>query len=636
MALIDRVNWSSLDSLVTHQQRNRSAHSPVISLFRWWARRPHSFAGALLDAAREEFNSDHFLVADPFSGGGTVAFEASRRGLPIYAQDLYPWPSEGLATALTAADPDEFQLAADGLLKTLEPYRKHYWRQSRHESWETTHIIRVRVAVCSCCSSRFYLFRDPLISLASRSGTEEYAFFGCASCGAVTKRRQGVQSFACVSCGKRSKTETPSQTSGAPEIRCPHCFESHLLSTLLASSPEWLPVLLREQNLLNNGSTIRVIETSDCTSDATAIPEGAPGSLIPDGLETAGLRRYGFSSWNQLYTTQQLTVLTAALQAVTEVSASEAVKQHLRLAILGATEMAGYVCRWERYNPKALEAIANHRFSRSTVTVETNLLSTSGRGTLPRRFEAAEKALRWMRSEGYPVETAHALSSSPRRAVNGALIVTGSSERQLLKRGVAQLVFTDPPYHDDLQYGELARLFHAWMAHAGHCPEPSETEEAVPNSVRGATTEHYEDKVAACLRESRRSLAAGGRLILTFHNKDMNAWASLSRALFRAGFDVVALAAVAAENAADHSKRGKESFLSDLVIECRPKNKKRRRSWDLPVLGVTASDERKNLQAVGLALAECVNRGEGEIGALFENQIRRLQVTQVLIRRGGR
>ncbi|MDX2181569.1 MAG: hypothetical protein SFV18_18385 [Bryobacteraceae bacterium] len=409
----------------------------------------------------------------------------------------------------------------------------------------------------------------------------------------------------------------------------------HLLSQLLASAPEWLPVLLREHNVSKKGSTIRAVETSDRTNDG-AIQEGALRSLIPDGLETAALRRYGFSSWNQLYTTQQLKVLTAALRAVADVDASEAVKQHLRLAVLGASEMAGYVCRWERYNPKALEAIANHRFSRSTVTVETNLLSTSGRGTLPRRFEAAEKALRWMRSEGYPVQTAHALSSSPRRTVNGALIVTGSSERQLLKKGVVQLVFTDPPYHDDLQYGELARLFHAWMAHDGHGRQPCETDEAVPNSVRGATTEYYEDKVAACLTESRRSLAASGRLILTFHNKDMNAWRALSQALFRAGFDVVALAVVAAENAADHSKRGKESFLSDLVIECLPKNKKRRRSWDLKVLGVTASDERKNLQAIGLALAERVNRGEGEIEALFENQIKCLQVTQVLIRRGGR
>ena len=154
------------------------------------------------------------------------------------------------------------------------------------------------------------------------------------------------------------------------------------------------------------------------------------------------------------------------------------------------------------------------------------------------------------------------------------------------------------------------------MTYAGQCAESLESDEAVPNSVRGATTEHYEDKVAACLNESRRALAANGRLVLTFHNKNMKAWNALSRALFRAGFDVVGLAAVAAENASDHSKRGKESFLCDLVIECSPK-RKRQSGWDLEVQGAIDTPERKNLEAIGLALAECVNRGEGDIEALF-------------------
>src|ERR1700687_37962 len=634
MALIDHVNWAGLDTLVTDQQRNRSAHSPVISLFRWWARRPHSFAGALLDAAKKEFGRKSFLVADPFSGGGTGAFEATRRGLPIYAQDLYPWPSKGLAIALTAADPDGFKSAADRLLQDLQPHRMGYRHESNAEPWETTHIIRVRTAECPRCLKRRFLFRDPLISLASRRSKELFGFFGCSRCGAVMKKRKDVRSFSCGNCGARSKTKIQSSTSGTPDFRCPHCLESHRLSALLLSSPIWHPVLLREQSVSDGSSRIRAVEQSDSVEDDAGAKDHSLRVIIPDGLETVGLRRYGFSFWSQLYTQRQLDIITAALGRVPGLEASDAVKQHLRLAILGATEMAGYICRWERYHPKALEAIANHRFSRSTVTVETNLLSTSGRGTLPRRFAAALKALRWMRSEGYPVQTAHADSSSPRRLVSGALIVTGSSERQLLRNGAAQLVFTDPPYHDDLQYGELARLFHAWMAHAGQCKEPNEADEAVPNAVRGATTEHYEDKVAACLNESRRALAASGRLILTFHNKDMKAWRALAQALFRSRFDVVALATVAAENAADHNKRGKESFLSDLVIECRPKGKKRRRPWDIEVHGVTKSPERKNLKAIGLAFTECVNRGEGEIETLFEKHIKRLRVSPVLIGRG--
>lgn len=638
MALVDHVNWSRLSRLVVHQQRNRSAYVPVISLYRWWARRPHCFAGALLDAAQKEFRRDRFLVADPFSGGGTVAFEAARRGLSIYAQDLYPWPSKGLATALTPADPDEFRAAADALLETLVPIRQHYCRQDGGNVWEITHIIRVRTALCPECSKRIFLFREPLISLVSRGAEEMYGFFGCSACGAVSRRHRDTSSFFCDGCNACVRIEADDSDSRSVGASCPHCSGQLQVSGLLRSSLEWHPVLLREQCLSEGDvpARLRTIAGGDPVEDLRTAEEHPLHTEIPEGLETSALVRWGFSFWDQLYTQKQLDVITSALDAVSTLAATERVKEHLRLAILGATEMAGYVCRWERYHPKALEAIANHRFSRSTVAVETNLLSSTGRGTLPRRFEATEKALRWMRTEGYPVRTAYAESSGRRRVVSGALVVTGSSERQLLKDGAVHLAFTDPPYHDDIQYGELARLFHAWMKYAGSCNAPTESDEAAPNVPRGTTTQHYEDKVAACLTESRRTLCPQGRLVLTFHNRNLIAWQALGRALLRAGFDVVGLATVIAENSADHSKRGKQSCLSDLVIECRPKMARRRRPWGLVVHGSPSGKERRNLEAIGLALAEYVNRGEGDLEVLFQTNLKRLRARKILILRGGK
>lgn len=638
MALVDHVNWSRLDRLVVHQQRNRSAYVPVISLYRWWARRPHCFAGALLDAAQKEFRRERFLVADPFSGGGTVAFEAARRGLPIYAQDLYPWPSKGLATALTPAEPSEFRTAADALLEALAPVRQHYYRRVDADAWEITHIIRVRTAPCSECTKRIFLFREPLISLASRGAEELYGFFGCAACGAVSRRRRDASSFHCDGCNTRVHIKSDDSNLRAVGTSCPHCSRQVQVAELLRSSLEWHPVLLREQchSEENVPARLRTIVRGDPVEDLRVVEEHPLHVEIPEGLETSALARWGFSFWDQLYTQKQLDVITSALDAVSTLTAAERVKEHLRLAILGATEMAGYVCRWERYHPKALEAIANHRFSRSTVAVETNLLSSTGRGTLPRRFEATEKALRWMRIEGYPVQTAYAESSGRRRVVSGALVVTGSSERQLLKDGAARLAFTDPPYHDDIQYGELARLFHAWMKYAGLCNAPAESNEAAPNVPRGITTQHYEDKVAACLTESRRTLSPQGRLVLTFHNRNLTAWQALGRALLRAGFDVVGLATVTAENSADHSKRGKQSCLSDLVIECRPKTARRRRPWGLVVHGSPRGKERRNLEAIGLALAEYVNRAEGDLELLFQRNMKRLRARKILILRGGR
>lgn len=638
MALVDHINWARLDSQVVQQQRNRSAHVPAISFYRWWARRPHCFAGAILDAASQEFGLKRFLVADPFSGGGTVAFEAVRRKLPIYAQDLYPWPSKGLATALTPTDADEFKAVAKILLETLAPLRRRYFREKYGEVWETTHIVRVRTAPCPECSKRLFLFRDPLISLVSRAAEEPDAFFGCSGCGTVSQRRKDAHFFFCDGCHSRISTHRNRTASRLAGVSCPHCFKSILLSQMLRSTLEWHPVLLREQCLSGKEliSKLRIIANGDQVTDLRAAEPPALHSQIPLGVETSALIRWGFSFWDQLYSQRQLDTITTALDSVSTLSTSETVKEHLRLAVLGATEMAGYVCRWERYHPKAVEAIANHRFSRSTITVETNLLSSTGRGTLPRRFEAAEKAIRWMQEEGYPERTTRQESSARRRSVSGALVVTGSSERQLLKDGAARLAFTDPPYHDDLQYGELARLFHAWMKYTGHFSEPTEGDEAVPNSPRGLSTQHYEDKVAACLTESRRALSSEGRLVLTFHNKNLSAWEALARALRRAGFDVVGLATIAAENSADHSKRGKRSFLSDLVIECCPKRPKRRRSWRLRVHGVSGKAESRNLEAVGLALSQCVNQGEGDLDALFHQHIRRLKAKQTLIHRGGK
>src|ERR1700720_238161 len=637
MPMVNRIAWRRLDRLVEVQQRNRETHSPVISLFRWWARRPHAVAGAILDAACEEFGRESFLVADPFSGGGTVAFEAARRGHTVYAQDLYPWPSMGLATALTRADSEKLVRACRELLEKLEPYRACYQWADGALKFELTHVIRVRVAPCLNCREPIYLFRDPFLSLASRRKGERRAFFGCAACGGVSLRAVASRSFRCDSCARRSAPERTKVYSPKPTVSCPHCkFESDLASSL-CSAPAWKPVLVqvREVESSKNASpTLRAVKVGDPIDDIAG-SEGAAALrvAIPAGVETAHLLRDGFLQWGDLYTHRQSQTLLAALREVDGLAFPAAVKARLRLAVLGACEMAGYLCRWARTHPKTFEALANHRYSRSTVVTETNLLSPIGRGTLPRRLQAAEKGLRWLQKTTMPVRTVLCSADAKRRHLRrGALIAIGSSGRQILKEGAAQLVVTDPPYHDDLQYGELARLFHAWLSVAAPLPPPTEEAEAVPNAVRGTNTERYEQIVKDCLAESKRTLAPDGRLVLTFHNNDLAAWTALRDALSGAGFFVVGLATVSAENAADHSKRDKNSFLCDLVIECVPRTEDSTRTTDVVVCGRSNTTQRRNLLAIGLALAETVN---GRLGSglkeSFEEHLSRMGGTSRLL-----
>jgi adenine-specific DNA methylase len=192
------------------------------------------------------------------------------------------------------------------------------------------------------------------------------------------------------------------------------------------------------------------------------------------------------------------------------------------------------------------------------------------------------------------------------------------------------VVVTDPPYFDDVQYGELARLFHVWLRVYDPSVVVDESAEAVPNSTRGTSTQDYEATIAACLAESRRTLKATGRLILTFHNKKVVAWRALAGAIATAGLKVTALAAVLAENRADHCKRSVNAMLHDLVIECAPLS-----TAQLPALSVEfvpKSVAEKNLAAMGLALADCVAaRNSADLGVGYRAHLERLGVRKRLI-----
>src|SRR5262249_21390874 len=162
---------------------------------------------------------------------------------------------------------------------------------------------------------------------------------------------------------------------------------------------------------------------------------------------------------------------------------------------------------------------------------------------------------------------------------------------------------------------------HAWLEIAVGTPTPDESMEAVPNATRGTNTEQYEQIIKGCLTESRRTLGRGGRVVLTFHNNKLEAWTALGNALRASDFTVGGLATVSAENSADHCKRDKRAFLCDLVIECVPSPKGRNGTMiPLTVRGRNNTKQRRNLMAMGRALAEMANsQSIGGLKVLYES-----------------
>jgi putative DNA methylase len=624
--LLAQIDWDKLSARVQAEQRNRECYTPPISVFRWWARRPHALIGEVLDAARADSIAGRPVVSDPFSGGGTVALEAARRGLHVYAQDLHPWPIRGLLTALDGIDADALEAAGNELMTALEPLRKELYgsRCPVHgDASEITHTFWVEEIQCPSCEGSVFLYPYGLISTGSRQRDETHGYFGCSGCGSVTRSGLAVPERRCRGC-RRRLASADRRLSPKRRVTCRHCRHQFALFDPIRMGRR--VVLVQRFCESADGNVLHLsyptgADIEQAERQAGPIPESLD-EPIPAGIETAVLRRAGFERWRDLYPARQIEVMLRAAEIARHRRFPTLIRRRLLLAICGASEMAGYVSRWDRYYPKAFEAIANHRYATIGLSVETNLLGPRGRGTLPRRLRASIKAARWVHQH-FPEQARPALAvgaRAQRRAWHGTVLTHGSSERQIPQSNVVDLVVTDPPYFDDVQYGELASLFLVWARAVRFIPKGVALDlrrEAVPNTNRATTPHEYERLLTRIFKETRRTLAPEGRLILTFHNRELEAWLALGRALNAASFSIEALAVVHAENEKDHPKRTGRTFTKDLVLECRPGVA----TCHPTVVSVSGESQDSELVAAGLALAE-VGDGESAFRRAFYARIK--------------
>jgi len=624
--LLERVSWADVDELARRQQHNREIYSPGISLYRWWARRPHALIGALLDAACVDETP---VVSDPFSGGGTVAMEAARRGLSVYAQDLHPWAAAGLATTLDGVDAEPLAMTGARWLSDLDELRSRLYGTtcSAHGVSEIVHTFWARAQSCTTCERDIFLFPYSMMTLDSRRRNETLAWFGCRACGHVTRSRLNVTHRKCGECGRRLEDADESLLRDG-RLVCPHpgCNTRQRAYT---ETVRWKTVLIQRRCDDEAGGAVlhfarptgQEVEQANLKDDELQLPEQLTRE-IPDGVETRRLRRAGLQRWCELYPPRQLASLLAAAEAARRMRLDPAVRNRLRMVICGAAEMAGYASRWDRYYPKAFEATANHRFTLTGLSCETNLLSDTGRGTLPRRLGHSVRAARW--SGAFSIHAGRTEGSRRARhemAPGGAAVVAcGSSTRQLLPDDSVDLVLTDPPYFDDVQYAELAALFLTWAQSTGLVAAKVRLDlscEAVANAHRSTGVEHYRRLLSRIMLETARTLAPDGRMLLTFHNSDGRAWWALGDALGCAGFGVAALAVAHAENKTDHAKRGRNAFSRDLVLECRTDATDAAHVVTPLVMGESAE-----LIAAGRAVAELANGRRPNSYSAFGERLR--------------
>ncbi len=338
---------------------------------------------------------------------------------------------------------------------------------------------------------------------------------------------------------------------------CAHCGRASSLSDYMDDG-QWTWKAALVERLWDDSREVDTPtsqEVSQATDDRWTV--GRSFGQIPESRETRVLLRHGFTDWGDLYPRRQAFILETLMGAIRDIDCDDDVRESLRLAVAGSAEMAGHLSRWDRWYLKPYEAMAGHRFNFTTLSAEPNVWgSTSrGRGSVERRIVGLAAASDWMRSEIGTIRVSESNSVDVRSATAadlGLAVALGDSACINLPTGSIDLVITDPPYHDDVEYETLSRPLQEWL----DCT-------ILPNGPQI----DYRETLLRVFEEVHRILGTEGAMILSFANRDPLAWADFLSALEEAGFFCRGFQIVHAENETDHAKRGRRACNYDLLLD---------------------------------------------------------------------
>lgn len=601
LSVLRTLDLTAIERDARAETRRREVALPPIGGFRWWARRTRTVTEAVLEAAAAELG-EALLVADPFAGGGTIPLMSVAAGHRAYAQDVNPWATRSMTTMLSPPSADALADGASQLEARIQPLLTSAYASNAASRTNVSQTLRVLEGFCDNCGERIRAFPHALVSLTHRKdspagGLIDEAFLACPAGHLFMGRKNDTQQ-----CPYCDRLTSPSRVYTKGRIvTCHECAAERSLSHLFrADDTRWQVALI--ERVSPSGRELSLPTDDEITQADSPTWVASDLAAITDGAETRVLRRHGYSTWSDAYPVRQQHVLREILREIGLLSVSTEVRAALFHAAVGTAEMAGHLSRWDRWYLKSYEAMARHRFGITTLAVEPNVWGAGryGRGTMKARLRLMKKGAKWLRHRSGDRTLAvrgPISATSPRKALArnvNVLVVEGSSERLVLPQDSVDLVFTDPPYHDDVRYGDLSQPLRAW-ADLGTGPLRGE---AVVNL--STSDGDYSDLLESVFRECHRVLKQEGHLVFSYSNRQPRAWVSLFSALQSAGFHVVGYTIVHSENETDPAKNGGRHCNLDMLIDAVPSPRPRVRRFRPGTDQFRQTAELRFLEQVGL------------------------------------
>ncbi|UCG02177.1 MAG: hypothetical protein JSW11_21620 [Candidatus Heimdallarchaeota archaeon] len=609
----------------------RSSYKPIYQISKWFARRSSStfralLLGALLPPSADlmaNFYDDHdfsnVTVIDPFVGGGTTVIESLRLGLNCIGIDINPVAWFITKTEAELVNLKELQQWIQDCEKKIKPQIKKWYITKcpicNHQA-DIIYAHWVKLVPCLTCNNQISLFRDFLVAIKG-----EISSILCPSCVTVFNHLGSIPtSLKCPQCQFKFNPLMGNRI-GRNSCKCSKCGDTTNILDALKNNQQILKSKLYAiegfcENCANDQDSplkttrfkfIKGISNSDLDLFNAAkeywirssVKFQWPRESVPFGVATKTLHNHNYKKWVDLFNERQLLTLTLILQYIHEIPDS----RYQEMFLAAFINLLNHNNVFTRYSPKGqkVEGIfARHDFHPLSTFAENNVWGTKyGRGTWKKCLSRLLKGKEYNLT---PFNYQRSLSSTGRSVkqkffsgkIDGKAISEYSKEFPSIDKKLLllcqdsedikdlplsiDLIISDPPYADNINYSELSDFFYVWLRLVLKdkykwfvAEETPKEDEAIVSPDRLL---NYYDKLVEIFSVIKSKLKPSGLLVFTFHHSDKRIWLKLADVILRSGFQVVKTHPIPSEARNVLNIQKKRAIAFDLVVVCRIKIQK--------------------------------------------------------------
>ncbi len=643
-----------VDTLSRQEVFNKHLFRPNTYLHKWWARRCGStFRAILKQFVPDDSRSDYYApgglegktALDPMMGGGTTLHEAIRLGANVIGADIDPIPIIQARASVSQADltdlRDAFKRFHSGLYDRLGPYFQtecptcavatdiQYSLYGVRKKCACRNVVQIDQYDLRHEGERIIRIDPHSWEISDRHDAEGYA--------------DGTSSLI---------------TKG--DKLCPVCGHKYGELLEMPFYARYAPVAIvgvceRHGNFFRSPGETDLAHIRQADEQRSRLDFGPLSDFaVRDGPKSGDLLRHNVRSYLDVFSSRQMLYLHHATQQLRDYTGIN----HLTLGTLVSTslEFNSMLCGykgWYKRRPGAIRHVfALHAYSFQYTALENNPVNrrkSSGnlellfhdRIELGRKWAAMPVERRLDRDgkkelvtipgevdEGVEVFDQSTLSDGQRRF----WLIQGDSQSLPVDSQSIDMVVTDPPYYDSVQYGNLAAFFRVWLTRL--LPDAAEWEydetgsAVVGNASDGAGA--FATALAGIFAECRRVLKPDtGRMVFTFHHWDPGAWAELTIALKAAGFRLMNAYVVYSEHPISVHIRNLNSIRHDSVLVLAPVGGGSPAQWQ-PSTNIDTEDSETFCRQCGATLGWLLDSALSppEIHAVWQNLIRGKSVDQ--------